>query len=203
MNKFETLMKTGLYFGSFNPVHIGHMAIANYIYEYSDLDEIWFVVSPHNPLKKKSSLLASHHRLRLAEIAIADDRRFRVSDIESKLPQPSYTIDTLSYLGEKHPDRQFALIMGSDNLLTIHKWKNADTLMEICKIFVYPRKSKARDPSPELKELIKTADIEIVDAPFIEISGTFIRSAISEARDIRHFLPPGVWQYITDMNFYR
>ncbi len=196
-------MKTGLYFGSFNPVHIGHMAIANYIYEYSDLDEIWFVVSPHNPLKKKSSLLAGHHRIRLAEIAIADDRRFRVSDIESKLPQPSYTIDTVSYLREKHPGHQFALIMGSDNLLTIHKWKNADILMEICKIFVYPRKNTSKDPSPELKEIIQTADIEIVDAPFMEISGTFIRSAISETRDIRHFLPPGVWQYITDMNFYR
>ncbi|MDZ7739422.1 MAG: nicotinate (nicotinamide) nucleotide adenylyltransferase [Bacteroidales bacterium] len=196
-------MKTGLYFGSFNPVHIGHMAIANYIYEYSDLDEIWFVVSPHNPLKKKSSLLASHHRLRLAEIAIADDQRFRVSDIESKLPQPSYTIDTVSYLREKHPGRQFALIMGSDNLLTIHKWKNADILMEICKIYVYPRKSTSKDPSPKLKEIIQTADIEIVDAPNMEISGTFIRSAISEAKDIRHFLPPGVWQYIIDMNFYR
>lgn len=203
MKESDTNIKTGLYFGSFNPVHIGHMAIANYIYEYSGLDEIWFVVSPHNPLKKKSSLLPGHHRLRLTEIAIADDSRFRVSDIESTLPQPSYTIDTLSYLRKNHPDRSFSLIMGSDNLLTIHKWKNAEMLIDMCKIFVYPRKNKIKDPSPELKEIIHTADIEIVDAPVMEISGTFIRSAISEAKDIRHFLPPGVWQYISEMNFYR
>lgn len=203
MKKSETIIKTGLYFGSFNPVHIGHMAIANYIYEYSDLDEIWFVVSPHNPLKKKSSLLPGHHRLRLAEIAIADDSRFRVSDIESRLPQPSYTVDTLNYLGDKYPGRMFALIMGNDNLLTIHKWKNAEMLIDTCKIFVYPRKNKTKDPSPALKEIIQKADIEIVDAPVMEISGTFIRSAINEDKNIRHFLPPGVWQYISEMNFYR
>lgn len=196
-------MKTGLYFGSFNPIHIGHMAIANYIYEYSELDEIWFVVSPHNPLKKKSSLLDDHHRVQLAEIAIADDQRFRVSDIESKLPRPSYTIDTLTYLSEKHPSRQFALIMGSDNLATIDKWKSAEMLIEMCKIFVYPRKDKAKGPGPATRSLIHSADIEIVEAPFMEISGTFIREAISQDKDIRHFLPHGVWQYVSDMNFYK
>ncbi|MEA1887181.1 MAG: nicotinate (nicotinamide) nucleotide adenylyltransferase [Bacteroidota bacterium] len=195
-------MKTGLYFGSFNPVHIGHMAIANYIYEYSDLEEIWFVVSPHNPLKKKSSLLADHHRLRLAEIAIGNDDRFRVSDIESKLPQPSYTIDTLTYLSEKHSTHQFALIMGSDNLSTINKWKNAEMLIESCKIFVYPRINKGREPGPEVKSLLQSADIDVVNAPLIDISGTFIRSAIKEGKDIRHFLPPGTWQYVKDMHFY-
>ncbi|HDZ41792.1 MAG TPA: nicotinate-nucleotide adenylyltransferase [Bacteroidetes bacterium] len=195
-------MKTGLYFGSFNPVHIGHLAIANYIYEYSHLDEIWFVISPHNPLKQKSSLLADHHRLRLVEIAIGDDQRFRISDIESKLPRPSYTIDTLAHLKEKYPQRQFALIMGSDNLLTINKWKNADILLNSCKIFVYPRKNKGRKPVPDVKSMLRTADIEIVNAPEIEISGTFIRSAIRDGKDLRHFLPPGVWQYIRDMHFY-
>lgn len=195
-------MKTGLYFGSFNPVHIGHLAIANYIYEYSDLEEIWFVVSPHNPLKRKSSLLADHHRLRLAEIAIGDDHRFRVSDIETKLPQPSYTIDTLAYLSEKHPGRSFALIMGSDNLLTINKWKNAGTLIDTYKIFVYPRYNKNKDPDPEVKSIIKAADLSIVEAPLMDISGSFIRSAVREGKDIRHFLPPGVWEYIRDMHFY-
>ncbi|HCC71472.1 MAG TPA: nicotinic acid mononucleotide adenylyltransferase [Bacteroidales bacterium] len=195
-------MKTGLYFGSFNPVHIGHLAIANYIYEYTDLDEIWFVVSPHNPLKKKNSLLADHHRLHLVELAIGDDHRFRVSDIESKLPQPSYTIDTLTYLREKHPTYQFALIMGSDNLLTINKWKNAGLLIDSCTLFVYPRANKGKEPGPEVRSLLKTANIDIVEAPLIEISGTFLRSAIRQGKNMQYFLPPGVWQYIKDMHFY-
>lgn len=196
-------METGLYFGSFNPVHIGHMAIANYIYEYSDLDEIWFVVSPHNPLKKKSSLLAGIHRFRLTKIAIADDHRFKASSIESELPQPSYTIDTLRYLRENYPKRHFALIMGSDNLLTIHKWKNADILIDSCKIIVYPRKNRSRQPEPALKEMIQSADIEIIEAPAMDISGTLIREAINQGKDMRHFLPPGVWQYIKDNDFYQ
>lgn len=195
-------MKTGLYFGSFNPIHIGHMAIANYIYEYSDLDELWFVVSPQNPLKKKSSLLADHHRMRLVEIAIENDNRFRASDIESKLPVPSYTIDTLTWLSEKHPARTFELIMGSDNLLTIHKWKNAGILTRSYKIIVYPRDTHNSQPGESARELITTSDIEIVDAPKIEISGTFIREAIADGKDIRHFLPPGVWQYAREMHFY-
>ncbi len=195
-------MKTGLYFGSFNPVHIGHMAIANYIFEFSELDEIWFVVSPQNPLKKKSSLLADHHRLHLTEIAIGDDHRFRVSDIESKLPKPSYTIDTLAYLREQHPTRQFALIMGSDNLSTIDKWKNAELLIDSYKIIVYPRLNKGKEPGQSVKSMLKSADIDVVEAPLIDISGTFIRTAIKDKKDIRHFLPPGVWQYIKDMHFY-
>ena len=195
-------MKTGLYFGSFNPVHIGHMAIANYIHEYSDLDEIWFVVSPHNPLKKKVSLLPDYHRIRLVEIAIADDQRFRISDIESKLPKPSYTIDTLAYLSEKNPGMEFTLIMGSDNLLSLDKWKNADILAEKYRIIVYPRKKNGKEPGESLKSLIKNARIDVVQAPEIELSGTFIRDAISQGKDIRHFLPPGVYQYIKDMHFY-
>ncbi len=195
-------MKTGLYFGSFNPVHIGHMAIANYIFEYTELDEIWFVVSPHNPLKKKTNLLAGYHRLRLVEIAIGDDIRFRASDIESKMPEPSYTIDTLTYLGEKYPEREFILIMGSDNLITINKWKNAEVLVENYKILVYPRRNRSAEPGDSAKALIQKAKIEVVEAPLIDISGTIIRKAINEGKDIRHFLPPGVWQYIKDMHFY-
>ena len=195
-------MKTGLYFGSFNPIHIGHMAIANYIIEYSDLDEIWFVVSPHNPLKKKQTLLDDHHRIRLAEIAIEGEDRFRVSDIETKLPKPSYTIDTLAYLVEKFPSAEFSLIMGGDNLLTLHKWKNAVQLVKRFPFYIYPRKETDIQNIPELKEILSLADITVVRAPLIEISGTFIRESIKLKKDIRHFLPPGVWQYIIEMHFY-
>ncbi len=196
-------MKTGLYFGSFNPIHIGHLAIANYLVENSDLGEIWFVVSPHNPLKKKSSLLADHHRIRLAEIATENDDRLFVSDIETKMPQPSYTIDTLTWLDEKYPTREFALIMGGDNLLTLHKWKNVDELIRKYSLYVYPRRDKQSGYPTELKELIKNAKISLVEAPLMDISGTFIRDSIANGKDIRHFLPPGVWKYIDEMNFYK
>lgn len=196
-------MKTGLYFGSFNPIHIGHLAIANYLVENSDLGEIWFVVSPHNPLKKKSSLLADHHRIRLAEIATENDDRLFVSDIETKMPQPSYTIDTLTWLDEKYPTREFALIMGGDNLLTLHKWKNVDELIRKYSLYIYPRRDKQGGYTPELEGLIKNARIKIVEAPLMEISGTFIRESIAAGKDVRHFLPPAVWKYIDEMNFYK
>ena len=195
-------MKTGLYFGSFNPVHIGHLAIANYMLEFSDLDEIWFIVSPLNPLKSKASLLADHHRIRLVEIAIGDDDRFRVSDIETKLPKPSFTIDTLAYLREKYPLKNFGLIMGGDNLYTLHKWKNALEIVRSTPLYVYPRKVDHSDIRPELEALIKEASITIVEAPLMDISGTFIRESISTNKDIRHFLPNGVWSYIKEMHFY-
>lgn len=195
-------MKTGLYFGSFNPIHIGHLAIANYLLEFSDLDDIWFIVSPLNPLKSKSSLLADHHRIMLVELAIGDDDRFRVSDIETKLPRPSYTIDTLTYLREKHPEKEFGLIMGGDNLYTLNKWKNANEIVRSTQLYIYPRKVDHKDIKPELEELISQAKITIVEAPLMEISGTFIREAISAGKDIRHFLPGGVWKYIRDMHFY-
>ena len=183
-------------------MHIGHLAIANYLIEFSDLEEIWFVVSPHNPLKKKSSLLADHHRLQLTELAVSDDDRFRVSDIETRLPQPSYTVDTLTYLTEKNPDRQFSLIMGGDNLHTFYKWKNAAELAKGYPFYIYPRKGEPQKYRPELEDLLVVADITLIDAPQIEISGTFIRQAIKERRNIRHFLPPGVWEYILNMHFY-
>ncbi|MCA1756595.1 MAG: nicotinate-nucleotide adenylyltransferase [Bacteroidales bacterium] len=195
-------MKTGLYFGSFNPIHIGHMAIANYVAEYSDLREIWFVVSPHNPLKSKYSLLPDHHRIRLAELAIGNDTRFRVSDIETKLPRPSYTIDTLTYLKAQNSNREFCLIMGGDNLLTLHKWKNIEDIIREYPLYVYPRKEENVRITPDLELIISQADITLVNAPQMEISGTFIREAVKAGKDIRHFLPPGVWKYIIDMHFY-
>ncbi len=132
-------MITGLYFGSFNPIHIGHLAIANFMIEFSELEQLWFVVSPQNPLKEKKSLLKDYHRLEMVRLAVEDDERFRASDIEFKLPTPSYTIDTLTYLEEKHPGRKFQLVMGADGLSTFHKWKHADLIVKKYHRLIYPR----------------------------------------------------------------
>lgn len=191
-------MKTGLFFGSFNPIHIGHLAIANYMLEFTDLSQLWFVVSPHNPLKEKSTLLDDRQRLEMVRLALGDDQRFRVSDIEFKLPRPSYTIDTLAYLEEKFPEREFALIMGSDNLKTIHKWKNIENILTNYQIFVYPRPDYSADEKP-LKVPNK---ITITRAPLMEISSVFIRKAIKDGKDVQYFLPEKVYKYICEMHFY-
>lgn len=190
-------MKIGLFFGSFNPIHIGHLAIANYMVEFTDLEKVWLVVSPHNPLKQKNSLLSDQHRLQMVRIAIEYDNRFKVSNIEFNLPQPSYTINTLTYLKEKYPENEFVLIMGSDGLATFDKWKNYAELIANYKRYVYPRP----DTNPELLRNIENG--MIVNAPLIEISSTFIRQAIAERKDIRYFLPEKVWQFLSEMNFYR
>lgn len=190
------MIKTGLFFGSFNPIHIGHMAIANFMLEYSEIDELWFVVSPQNPLKAKKSLLADYHRIELVRRAVGDDLRFRVSDIEFGMPKPSYTIDTLTYLGEKHPDNAFYIIMGADGLKTFHKWKHADLLEKNYHRLVYPR------PGYDEDKLILGSNITILKAPMMEISSSFIRKAIGEGRDVRYFLPESTYQYIREMHFY-
>jgi nicotinate-nucleotide adenylyltransferase len=195
-------METGLFFGSFNPIHIGHLAIANYIIEYTNLEEIWFVVSPHNPLKEKSSLLDDRNRLYMVRLAIEDDPRFRACDIEFSLPKPSYTIDTMAFLTEKYHDRRFSLIMGEDNLYTLHKWKNPEELVKRYRIITYPRMDVGRKDNPALKKILSAADILMVQAPVMEISGTFIRSAIREGKDIAYFLPAPVWKYIQEMHYY-
>lgn len=197
------MKKVGLYFGSFNPIHIGHIAIAGYMIEYTDLDQVWFVVSPHNPLKKKESLLDDHQRLHMVNLAIDDNPRLKASDIEFKLPLPSYTIDTLTYLNEKHPDKKFALIMGEDNLYTLHKWKNINELINKCKLYVYPRSGKGKPASPILNRILSEAYIKRVSAPLMDISGTFIRDGIKKGRDMSYYLPPPVWKYISEMHFYR
>jgi nicotinate-nucleotide adenylyltransferase len=195
-------METGLFFGSFNPIHIGHMAIANYIAEYSSLKEIWFVVSPHNPLKTKDTLLSDRDRLYMTELAIGADQRFRVSDVEFTLRQPSYTIDTMAYLTEKYPSRRFTLIMGEDNLTTLHKWKNAEELVKRYPIVVYPRFKPGRRSSKRLIEILEMASVKEISAPVMEISGTFIRSAIREGKDVSWFVPAPAWKYIREMHFY-
>ena len=196
------MTKTGLYFGSYNPIHIGHLAIAGYMTEYADIDQIWFVVSPHNPLKKKETLLADHHRYYMVELAIGDNDHLKASDIEFRLPVPSYTVDTLAYLREKYPKHEFVLVMGEDNLYTLHKWKNAKTLLSNHSIYVYPRPGVIRPPHILLDELIEKADIHFVNAPLMEISGTFIRNGIRSKKDMSYFLPPAVWKYISEMHFY-
>lgn len=195
-------METGLFFGSFNPVHIGHMAIANYISEYSSLKEIWFVVSPHNPLKTKESLLKDRDRLYMTELAIGDDTRFRVSDVEFTLPQPSYTVDTLAWLTERYPERRFTLLMGEDNLTTLHKWKNAEVLVKQYPIIVYPRLYPGSRSNKRLQDVLSMASVKEIDAPVMDISGTFIRSAIREGKDVSWFVPAPTWKYIREMHFY-
>ncbi len=189
--------RIGLFFGSFNPIHCGHLIIANYIVEYSDIDELWFIVSPHNPLKNKSQLANEYHRLEMVNLAITDYEKFKVSDIEFHLPKPSYTIDTLTALSDQYPHYQFSIIMGSDNLATLSKWKNYNRILKNYSIIVYPRKNFNPDKNDYSEK------VTIVDAPLIEISSTFIRKAIHEKKNVRFFVPEKVWQYIIDCNLYR
>ncbi|HIB36424.1 nicotinate (nicotinamide) nucleotide adenylyltransferase [Mesonia sp.] len=191
--------KVGLYFGTFNPIHIGHLAIANHMVEFSDLDEVWMVVTPHNPHKKKSTLLADHHRLEMVYRATEAYDNIKPSNIEFGLPQPNYTVNTLAHLEEKYPDYQFALIMGEDNLNTLHKWKNNEVILERFEVFVYPRVT-----STTIKEEFKNhPKITKVDAPIMEISSTFVRNAVKDGKRITPLLPQKVWEYIDEMNFYK
>ena len=188
--------KTGLYFGSFNPVHVGHLAIASFMVEFSDISELWFVVSPHNPLKEKRSLLEDHHRLEMVRLAIGDDYRLRASDIEFYLPTPSYTIDTLTYLEEKFPAREFQIIMGADGLRTFHKWKNAALIAKRYHRLIYPR------PGVSEEMALSAPNATLVRAPLMEISSSFIRQAIKEKREVRHFVPDPAYRYMREMQFY-
>jgi len=190
-------MHTGLFFGSFNPIHIGHLALAEYMTEYTSIEQVWFVVSPHNPLKLKETLLADYHRLELVHLAVDHDIRFRVSDIEFRMPQPSYTIDTLVYLKEKFPDHNFSLIMGADNLNSFHKWKNTGKIVKDYHRFVYPRHGSATE------DMHSHENITLVNAPKMEISSSFLRQAIRDGKSMRYFFPEKVYNYIDQMNFYR
>lgn len=190
-------MKIGLFFGSFNPVHIGHMAIAGYITEFTDLQQVWLVVSPHNPLKPAGSLLQDYHRYHLVELAIGDYRRLKASKVEFDLPRPSYTVVTLAYLSEKHPEHEFALIMGSDNLESLRKWKNFELILERHDIYVYPR------PGHDGGEFRSHPRVRWTAAPQMEVSSSFIRKSLREGKDIRFLLPESVWSYVDEMNFYR
>jgi nicotinate-nucleotide adenylyltransferase len=190
-------MKIGLLFGSFNPVHIGHLIIANYMANHTDLDKVWLVVSPQNPLKKYGDLINTYDRLEMARLATDHADNLEVSDVELKLPQPSYTIDTLAILKEKYPQHEFAVIMGSDNLVTLHKWKNYKLILRDYQIYVYPR------PGYENTDLATHPSVHITMTPLMELSATFIRKSIAEKKNVQFFVPDAVLKFIEGKGLYR
>ena len=204
-------MKVGLYFGTFNPIHVGHLIIANYMADYTDLDQVWLVVSPQNPLKEKKSLLADYHRIALVREGIHDNPKLRTSDIEFKLPIPSYTSNTLAHLKENYPENDFALIMGEDNLRTFHKWKNHEWILENYRLYVYPRALTIQEEAEE-SEIRSNTDnsfsnhpnvILCDDVPVMKVSSSFIRHAIKNGNDVRYLLTEPVYKYVEEMNFYK
>jgi nicotinate-nucleotide adenylyltransferase len=190
-------MKVGLYFGSFNPIHHGHLIIANYLLQHTNLEQLWFVVSPQNPFKQSASLLNSYNRLHLVKLAIDNEPRLKASDIEFHLPQPSYTVDTLTYLNEKYPTHQFAVIMGSDSFENLSKWKNYEYLLEHYPIYVYRR------PEHAVVNQFPKANIIVMDAPLLQISATYIRNNIKHHKSIRYLVPDKVAEEIEANGFYR
>lgn len=192
-------MKIGLYFGTFNPIHIGHLIIANQLAEQSDLDQIWLVVTPQSPFKKKQSLLDNYQRLEMVFRATEEYDKLQPSDIEFSLPQPNYTVNTLAHLQEKYPQHEFSLIMGEDNLKSFHKWKNYQVILDNHDIYVYPRISEGTIET----QFDGHKRIHHITAPIIELSSTFIRQSIKDGINVKPMLPQTVWQYIDEMNFYR
>lgn len=190
-------MKTGLFFGSFNPIHIGHLIIANYMAGYTGLKEVWFVVSPHNPLKNRSNLTNMYDRLEMTKLATENAEHIKVSDIEFGLPQPSYTIDTLTHLQEKYPGKEFVLIMGADNLSSFKKWKNYEILLKKYQIYVYPR------PGVDISDWKDHPAITITETPQMDISSTFIRKSIQQGLNVQYFVPDPVIAFMESKNMYR
>jgi nicotinate-nucleotide adenylyltransferase len=197
VDKVKQHMQIGLFFGSFNPIHIGHLVLANYFLEFTDLDNIWFVVSPQNPFKEKSTLLNEYQRLQLVNLAIDGHPKMKASNIEFKLSKPSYTINTLVHLSEQYPQHQFTLLMGEDNLEHFHKWKNYEQILADYSIYIYPRHNYSSNLYNQLPNVKRAA------APIMEVSSTFIRDAIKHKKEMRFFMPPAVYQYIMEMHFYK
>lgn len=189
-------MKIGLYFGSFNPIHGGHLIIANHVLNESDLQKIWFVISPQNPFKNSDSLLNEFHRYRLVQKAIENDLRLKASDIEFNLPKPSYTVHTLAYLKEKYPSHDFSIIMGSDSFQNLSKWKNAEAISANYKIIIYKR------PGFEVENKLN-ANIQIMDAPLLEISATYIRGLIKAGKSIKYLVPTSVEEEIAASSYFK
>ncbi len=201
------MKQVGLYFGTFNPIHVGHLIIANHMANHTDMNEVWLVVSPQNPLKTKSSLLKDYHRLALTRIGVEDNPLIKVSDVEFNLSKPSYTVQTLAHLTELHPEIEFSLIMGEDNLRTLHKWKNYEVILERHKVFVYPRllteQEKADLKTTRTKPSMAThPNVKKVDAPVMRLSASFIRRSIESGRDVRYLLTDSVYRYVKEMHFY-
>jgi nicotinate-nucleotide adenylyltransferase len=189
-------MKIGLLFGSFNPIHIGHLIIANYMANHTELDKVWMVITPQNPFKKYGSLANTYDRLEMVKLAIENAENIEVTDIELKLPQPSYTIDTLTHLKEQYPQHEFALIMGSDNLASLHKWKNYKLILRDHRIFVYPR------PGYENADLASHPSVTITMTPLMELSATFIRDALAQRKNVQFFVPDPVLKFIESKSLY-
>ena len=189
-------MKIGLFFGSFNPIHIGHLIIANTMAERADIEQVWFVISPQNPFKKKSNLLHEFDRLHMVRLAIADNPKLNASDIEFNMPKPSYTIDTLAYLSSKYPQHQFRVIIGQDNLKGFHKWKNHDVLIEDYGFLVYPR------PDAKETQWDTHQNVQLIDAPEVDISATFIRNALKEGKSIKYLVHDDVISYLQGKKLY-
>lgn len=189
-------MKIGLFFGSFNPVHVGHLIIANYMATQTDLNKVWLVVSPQNPLKPKKTLARDYDRLHLVQLGIGDNGLLEASNVEFSLPKPSYTVDTLAFLKEKHPEKEFALIMGGDNIATLHLWKNYEAILANYDIYVYKR------PGIDLGELASHPRVRICEAPMLDISATYIRECIRTGKSVRYLVPDAVYEYLQGSNMY-
>ena len=203
-------MRIGLFFGTFNPIHVGHLIIANHLANHSDLDQIWLVVSPQNPLKEKKTLLDDHHRLQLVRLSVEDNPKLSASNIEFSLSQPSYTMHTLVHLKEKYPQHEFSLILGEDNLRTFNKWFNYEVILENYKLYIYPRNLTVQESDSDYKsnsfyqEVIKHPNVIFCEnTPLMKISSTFIREAIKNKKDVRYLLTEPVCKYIDEMNFYK
>ncbi len=190
------MKRTALFFGSFNPIHVGHLIIANTMLQQEGVDELWFVVSPQNPLKERATLLADHHRMQMVRRAIEDNYKMRACDIEMHLPLPSYTAVTLAALGEKYPEREFCLVMGSDNLATFERWRNYEYILEHYRLLVYPR------PGTQRCKLATHPHVTMVDVPMMDISSSYIRQQIAARKDVRYLLTEPVHKYLTEMHFY-
>ena len=191
------MKKVGIYSGSFNPIHHGHVMLANYLVEFSDLDELWFVVSPQNPLKKKEDLLDDDERLKMLQLALGDDSRFHVCDIEMHLPTPSYTINTLTALSEQYPDYEFVFICGMDSLQNFPNWREYQKILDNFRLLVFPRAGY------DGGELTHHPNVTVVETPIIEISSTFIRDCVKNGKDVRHFMPEKAFRYMVEMGFYK
>ncbi len=198
-------MNIGLFFGSFNPIHIGHLILANSMVENTDLKKVWFVVSPQNPFKPAKGLLHEFDRYDMVKAAIADNYKLEVTDVEFHLPRPSYTIDTLTHLQERHPDKSFKVIIGEDNLENFEKWKNFRQILDFFGLYVYPRPSNSVSTASSVtnSEVRRHANVKMVKAPLLDISATYIRQCIQEGKSIRYLVPEPVEQLIYHKQFYR
>ncbi|MFO7842374.1 MAG: nicotinate (nicotinamide) nucleotide adenylyltransferase [Bacteroidales bacterium] len=190
-------MNIGLFFGSFNPIHIGHLAIANYMVEFGGLDEVWLIVSPHNPLKNEETLLDETQRLKMVQLALPENSKIKPSAVEFNLPKPSYTIDTFNYLSDNYPDKQFKIILGTDNFKSFHQWKSYRKILANYDILVYPRAGY------DIGEYKKYPNISLIDAPLLEISSSFIRKSLQNGKNVQYFLPCGIYDYIKTNHLYK